>query len=365
MNKNIELYAQVVVQIASTKGSGTGFYLAPQGWVITNCHVVGDNIDVTINGKYLPQQRAIVIYKDPLHDLAFIQVGSLSSEIPTVELAPDDYPLQEGDSILAIGHPFGLKYSATKGIVSKVKRQYGSLQYIQIDAAINPGNSGGPLVTRTGEVLGVNTFIIEGGDNVGFALPVRYLRQSLADYEPYIGKRVERCASCENLVEKSQAEAESGYCPHCGHKLAFAAEADYEPTGVAQIIESVLLRIGIDATLARRGTDIWRTQRGSATIHICYDAASSTIIGDARLCRLPKTNIAPIYEFLLRENYHLERLAFSIKDQYILLSFVAYDRYLDADIAHALFSYLLTQADHYDNILIEQYGAIWAEQEEE
>lgn len=363
MNKTIEKYSHIVVQIATAKNSGTGFYLAQQGWVVTNYHVVAENIDVTISGKHIPQQRAIAIYKDPLHDLAFIQVNNLSAEIPAIVLAADDYLLQEGEPIVAIGHPFGLKYSATKGIVSKVKRQYGSLQYIQIDAAINPGNSGGPLVNQAGEVLGVNTFIIEGGDNLGFALPTRYLRQSIADYSPHIGKRVERCSSCENLVKKE--DAESGYCPHCGNELAFAAEEDYEPAGAAKIVENVLLKIGIDATLARRGADNWVIQHGSATINISYDEASGIIISDARLCRLPKTNIAPIYEYLLRENYSIEKLLFSVKDQYVLLSFVVFDRYLNTDTALALFNRLLTQADYYDNILVEKFGAIWAEPTED
>lgn len=364
MNQTIEKYASVVVQIATTKGNGTGFYLSEQGLVVTNYHVVADNIYITISGKYIPQQRALVVYKDPLHDLAFIQLANISTKIPTVNLVADNYILQEGTTIVAIGHPFGLKYSATKGIISKVKRQYGGLQYLQIDAAINPGNSGGPLINQEGEILGVNTFIIEGGDNLGFALPARYLRQSLNDYTPYLGKRIERCSSCENLVEKNEAEAENGYCPHCGHQLAFAAETAYEPIGAAKIIETVLEQLGKDATLARNGTNIWAIKQGSASITITYDEKSGIIIADTQLCRLPKNNIAPIYEFLLRENYFSERLTFSAKDQYILLSFVTFDRYLTTENTNKLFSRLLEQADYYDNILTEKFNAIWLEPEE-
>jgi serine protease Do len=366
MNQIIEKYSHIIVQIAAAKGNGTGFYLAEYNLVITNYHVVSENSDVTISGKHIPQQRALVVYKDPLHDLAFIKATNILADIPTANLIPDSYVPQEGEPIIAIGHPYGLKYSATKGIVSKVKRQHGGLQYLQIDAAINPGNSGGPLINQAGEILGVNTFIIEGGDNLGFALPARYLHQSLLDYTTtYNDKRVERCSSCENLVEKSEADAAKGYCPHCGQQLAFAAETNYEPIGAAKIIETIFAQLGKDPTLARRGPNVWTVWHGSANITTTYDETSGIIIADARLCRLPKNQIAAIYEFLLRENYQTQRLVFSVKEQYIILSFIMFDRYLTTQNMHHSFEQLIEKADHYDNLLVENFGAIWAEPEEE
>ena len=89
--------------------------------------------------------------------------------------------------MVAIGHPYGLNYTATQGVISKVDRIREGLKFIQIDAAINPGNSGGPLVNSNGEVIGVNSFIIRGGDNLGFALPVNYLKEALKLYLPNKG----------------------------------------------------------------------------------------------------------------------------------------------------------------------------------
>ena len=86
---------------------------------------------------------------------------------------------KDGEVVVAIGHPFGLNYTATQGVISKVDRIRDGVKYIQIDAAINPGNSGGPLVNKEGEVIGINSFIIRGGDNLGFALPVSYLKEAL------------------------------------------------------------------------------------------------------------------------------------------------------------------------------------------
>ena len=81
--------------------------------------------------------------------------------------------------------------------------------------------------------------------------------------------------------------------------------------------------------------------------------------GDAYLCSLPKTNIKPLYEFLLRQNYTLEGLALSIKDQAIILSLIIHDRYLNVETGLKMFQNLFEQADHYDNILVEEYGAVW------
>jgi len=79
--------------------------------------------------------------------------------------------MKDGDAVVAIGHPFGLNYTATQGVISKVDRIREGLKYIQIDAAINPGNSGGPLVNMSGEIIGVNSFIIRG--EITWALPCR------------------------------------------------------------------------------------------------------------------------------------------------------------------------------------------------
>ena len=105
--------------------------------------------------------------------------------------------MKDGDRVLAIGHPYGLNYTATQGVISKVDRIREGLKFIQIDAAINPGNSGGPLVNSEGQVIGVNSFIIRGGDNLGFALPVNYLERSVVYFiMPIRGQASTRCFSC-------------------------------------------------------------------------------------------------------------------------------------------------------------------------
>ena len=162
-----------IIQIATQTGTGTGFYLKEYDVIVTNDHVVQDNAEVTIAGKTFEKTLSRVWYTDRKHDLAFLQ-GPANAEIPTIRLGNYD-ALKDGDEVLAIGHPFGFNYSATQGVISKVDRIRDGLKFIQIDAAINPGNSGGPLVNTNGEVIGVNSFKVQGGDNLGFALPVSCL----------------------------------------------------------------------------------------------------------------------------------------------------------------------------------------------
>ena len=95
-------------------------------------------------------------------------------------MAPDPV---EGEPIIAIGHPFELKYSTTKGIVSNTRHIIGDIQYIQHDAALNPGNSGGPLIDASGQIIGVNTFIIKDGNDIGFSLPAKILSETIKAFK--------------------------------------------------------------------------------------------------------------------------------------------------------------------------------------
>jgi serine protease Do len=181
----IELYRPSIIQMATQTSTGTGFYVKEFNLIVTNEHVVGKNAEVTIAGRTFEKRLARVWYTDKKHDLAFLEPPE-DVQIPEVKLG-DYNNLYDGEVVVAIGHPFGLNYTATQGVISKVDRVRDGVKYIQIDAAINPGNSGGPLVNKQGEIIGINSFIIRGGDNLGFALPVSYLREALEMYQPHRG----------------------------------------------------------------------------------------------------------------------------------------------------------------------------------
>ena len=159
------------------EGSGSGFVVDKNGYIMTNNHVVrnADNIYVKFPHDE-KEYKAKVIGTDKETDLAIVKI-STGKPIQAIKIANSD-SVQVGDWAIAIGAPFGLETSVTVGIVSAKGRDINSeafQRFIQTDAAINPGNSGGPLMNRNGEVIGVNTMIATesgGSQGIGFALPI-------------------------------------------------------------------------------------------------------------------------------------------------------------------------------------------------
>ena len=164
---------------------GSGVIVSPDGYVLTNNHVVDGATDIEVSLKDKRQLKAKVVGTDPRSDIAVLKIPA--SGLSTVPLG-NSSKLHIGDIVLAIGDPFGIGETVTMGIVSATGRRALNIEgpggyedFIQTDAAINPGNSGGALVNSRGELIGINTAIISngGGGNqgVGFAVPVDMARQ--------------------------------------------------------------------------------------------------------------------------------------------------------------------------------------------
>lgn len=356
MKEIINLYKSVIVQIATPYSTGTGFYIKDANLIVTNEHVIRDNREVVINGEGFEKQITKVIFSDIHHDLAFLQTPDII-DAPAVELS-DCKEMEPGEVVTAVGHPFGLKYSAAQGIISNIEEEKNDLHYIQHDAALNPGNSGGPLINKDGKIIGINTFVIQNGNNLGFSLPVNYLQRTIKEFQETENQIGIRCSSCRNIVFEKIVNENN--CPYCGSKIQMPSEIDeYEALGVSKTMEELLDSMGHNVRLSRIGRNHWEITEGSAIIKISYHEKTGLIMGDARLCRLPKDDINPLYEYLLKQNYEIEGLTFSIKEDDIILSLLIYDRYLNMDTGMNLFKYLFEKADYYDNILVEEYGAIW------
>ncbi|MDK2848035.1 MAG: serine protease Do [Desulfuromonadales bacterium] len=157
-------------------GQGSGFLITPDGYIITNNHVVGDADLVSVQMNDGREYEAEIVGTDPGSDLAVIKIDE--SDLPFLKLGSSE-KLEVGDWVLAVGNPFGLSHTLTAGVVSAKGRSGIGLNdyedFIQTDAAINPGNSGGPLVNLDGEVVGINTAIFSrsgGYMGIGFAIPV-------------------------------------------------------------------------------------------------------------------------------------------------------------------------------------------------
>jgi len=205
--QNIAVYKKAlpsVVNITSTEvafdffygpvpqqGQGSGFILTKEGLILTNNHVIGNaqRLEVMLSDKHKYKARVLTTDKD--HDLALIKIDA--PNLTPVTLS-DSRNLVVGQRVYAIGNPFGLNGTMTRGIISairSVRSPNGSPieDAIQTDAAVNPGNSGGPLLNSRGEVIGVTTMIASNGadqsSGIGFAIPVNTARAILDDYAKY------------------------------------------------------------------------------------------------------------------------------------------------------------------------------------
>ena len=352
----IEFFTEVVIQIATPHSKGTGFYLKSHNLIVTNEHVVRENRNVIIVGKNIPRQVLPVVFLDPKFDIAFIKPYEML-DIPEVSLAKK-HNLKVGQRILALGHPFGFVYSATSGIISSLTFLRGDIQFTQHDAALNPGNSGGPLVNIEGVIVGINTFIYRSGENIGFALPINYLEKSLEEYKAGNKRFATRCENCLHITFKE--EKGDKYCFHCGSEIQLPHLIEpYSPSGVGKTIEELIQFLGFEVAISRVGQDNWEVIRGSAKINISYHERTGLITADAYLALLPENEIDVLYTFLLEENYKLNGLTFSVQGQDIILSLLLYDRYLNRETLAEIFENLFEMADYYDNILVEEYGALW------
>ncbi len=174
-------------RVVPERGTGSGFLVDDKGYVLTNNHVVenADSLEVTLSDK--TKVTAKLVGRDPHNDLAVIRISHPRERLFPLKLG-DSSQLQPGQMAIAIGNPFGLDRTVTRGVISAVGRSLKSdggrqiRNMIQTDAAINPGNSGGPLLNSRGEVIGINTAIFSpsgGSVGIGFAVPVNTAKKLL------------------------------------------------------------------------------------------------------------------------------------------------------------------------------------------
>ncbi|MFO7654569.1 MAG: Do family serine endopeptidase [Candidatus Krumholzibacteriia bacterium] len=163
---------------------GSGMIISPDGYVLTNHHVVANAEKVRVSFSNKEEYEAEIIGSDPETDVAVLKIEA--RDMPYLEFGDSDQ-LHIGHEVMAFGNPFGVGQTATKGIVSALGRSIGLLDYedmIQTDATINPGNSGGPLVDMSGRVVGMNTAILSrtgGSQGIGFAIPSNLARRVLTE----------------------------------------------------------------------------------------------------------------------------------------------------------------------------------------
>ncbi|MDD2541522.1 MAG: Do family serine endopeptidase [Desulfuromonadaceae bacterium] len=168
-------------QTRQDKSLGSGFLISPDGYIVTNDHVVRDAESIQVKLSNDKTYDAKVVGADRKTDIAIIKIDA--ANLPTAVLGDSD-KLEVGQWAIAIGNPFGLDRTMTVGVISATGRSNMGIEtyedFIQTDASINPGNSGGPLLNVYGEVIGINTAIVSAGQGIGFAIPVNMAKPIIA-----------------------------------------------------------------------------------------------------------------------------------------------------------------------------------------
>jgi serine protease Do len=193
IEKSVDTVSEAVVKISCPGGTGSGFFINEDGFLITNYHVVEKEtrIEVTVfrkakNGFETKKFKKVKIEAiNPFVDLALLKIEDLGdTKLPFVYLG-DISRINAGEEVFAIGNPLGLERTVTNGVISTKNRAFEGLLYIQTNADINPGNSGGPLFNLAGEVIGVTNmgYIFLGG--LGFAIPVDYVKHFIENRDVF------------------------------------------------------------------------------------------------------------------------------------------------------------------------------------
>lgn len=175
-----KFFGDVPTREFKQRSLGSGFVIDKEGYILTNNHVVENASSIRVKLSDDKEYDAKVVGRDAKTDIALIKISPKNS-LPVAALGDSD-KLDVGDWVVAVGNPYGLDHTVTAGIVSAKGRIIGQGPYddfIQTDASINPGNSGGPLFNLRGEVVGINSAIISGGQGIGFAVPVNIAKSLL------------------------------------------------------------------------------------------------------------------------------------------------------------------------------------------
>ncbi|KKT22256.1 MAG: Protease Do [Candidatus Nomurabacteria bacterium GW2011_GWF2_43_8] len=293
-NFNIPQYRQNGTEKKEV-GGGSGFFVSSDGLIVTNKHVVDQkNVEYTVFTNDGKKHGATVIARDPVLDIALIKIEG--SGYPFLSLGNSD-SLEVGQSVIAIGNALGeFRNTVSVGVVSGLARSITAgdnsgksevLDHvIQTDAAINPGNSGGPLLNLRGEVVGVDVAIVQGSQNIGFALPINSVKGVIESVKqtgkivrPYLGVRY--VAITASLKEKNNLTVDYGVLVKAGASADELAVIPGSPADKAGIVENDII-LEIDGVKLDDKTSLASIIRGKTvgqviTLKILHKGAEKTV----------------------------------------------------------------------------------------
>lgn len=250
-----------IVTMRTARTLGTGFIVRADGWIATNLHVVvgGPRVLVTLrDGRELAVVE--VLAASPDHDLALVRVEARG--LPVLALGDSD-AMRPGDPVVAIGNPMGLEDTVSNGLVSARRKGDHGLEVLQVSAPIAPGSSGGPIFNDRGEVIGVATAVVEGGQNLAFGMPVRYLVPMMDKPAPMAFS--EFATLIANLREASAPKVRHSV-PHHPLTLLDGCPQDAQRLTVKMLGEAI-----------EAGAPLYNSGKPDACYHV-YDGATSDLL---------------------------------------------------------------------------------------
>lgn len=351
-----------VVGVRAGERGGSGFVALPNGLVVTNLHVVGYAQRAALRLHDGREVSARVAWVDTRLDVALL--------VPETELGLPPLPPADPSSVRlamdvsAIGHPLGLDYTVTRGVVSSVDRKILGVTYLQHDAPLNSGNSGGPLIDDSARVLGVNTFDVRHGTSLSFAVPMASLQVPLGQLG---GPREQllrltpayRCPECGQPFRPSGGHR----CDRCGVALPRftdghrSVEVDTLARG-AEVVSGLLDALGFSPEEARFGDSTWRVEQEGSEIWVAVDDEDRFVSFSARLVRLPDEGQEAFLRFLLVANDRsLENMKVALRGRIVSLSFVEPLEFLDGETVTRRLAALLRLSASLRGLLGQTFGA--------
>ena len=250
-----------VVTIRTTQSLGTGFIVRADGWIATNLHVVvgGPRVKVTL-GDSRELDVVEVLAASPNHDLALIRIDAHG--LPVLALGDSD-AMKPGDPVVAIGNPMGLESTVSNGLVSARRKVDGGVEVLQVSAPISPGSSGGPLFNDHGEVIGIATALLTGGQNLAFGVPIRYLVPMIQQPSPMAFSEFSTLIA--SLRKASVPKVRRGV-PHHALSLMDGCPQDAQRLIVTMLGEAI-----------ETGAPLYNAHKPDACYHV-YDGATSDLL---------------------------------------------------------------------------------------
>ncbi len=246
-----------IVSIRTADSLGTGFVVREDGWIATNVHVIagGAEVEVTLADKReFPVVE--VLAANPAHDVALLRINA--KHLPVLTLGQSS-TLRPGDPVVAIGHPLGLEDTVSNGLVSAVRAIDDGSTVLQISAPIAPGSSGGPIFNDRGEVVGISTAIVQGGQNLNFGVPIDDLKPLMSEPVPV---SMQKFAALLAEHEKSRLPAAQRSVPH--HPVSILA-------GCSKDVQTLIVNALGDAIEV--GAPLYNEGNFPASFHIYEGAA--------------------------------------------------------------------------------------------